>query len=283
MVERDGGKQMIYNEYLELREHWLDIPYTNEKRRIRVLLPANYHNETTHYPVIYMHDGQNIFYNSESFAGHSWRIIPTLKESKDLVKMIIVGIDNAGMNRINEYTPWKLTNSPNSFDHELGGWGEEYGKFVMEQLKPFIDQEYRTKSDREHTAMCGSSLGGNITAYLGVKYNEQIGNLGIFSLANWLTKEQFETYFYSASIKYPQNIFIQVGTQEGDETDRRLMLGNMKQTYIDTSIDYYNMLIQKGMPLDHLKLKIIADAKHEEKTWANALPLCLNFFNKEWI
>lgn len=94
--------------------------------------------------------------------------------------MIIVGIDNGEQDRINEYTPWKITESPLPEDIELGGRGAEFAEFIMTVVKPFIDQHYRTKSDKYHTAMIGSSLGGNISAFMGIEYKDQIGCLGIF-------------------------------------------------------------------------------------------------------
>ena len=76
--------------------------------------------------------------------------------------MIVVAIDNDGMGRMNEYAAWKFQESPIP-GQQFGGKGVEYAEFVMEVVKPFIDETYRTKADRQHTAMIGSSLGGNIT------------------------------------------------------------------------------------------------------------------------
>ncbi len=120
------------------------------------------------------------FYSSEAYSGYSWKVIPAIKRNPDLPKMIIVGIDNGEQDRINEYTPWKITESPLPEDIELGGRGAEFAEFIMTVVKPFIDQHYRTKSDKYHTAMIGSSLGGNISAFMGIEYKDQIGCLGIF-------------------------------------------------------------------------------------------------------
>jgi predicted alpha/beta superfamily hydrolase len=155
--------------YLILETHQLHMSYKNEKRRVRVLLPKNYDkDEAEIFPVVYLHDGQNVFYSSESYSGYSWKVIPAIKQNPDLPRMIIVGIDNAGQDRINEYTPWKITESPLPEDIELGGRGAEFAEFVMTVVKPFIDKHYRTKSDKYHTAMIGSSLGGNISAFMGI-------------------------------------------------------------------------------------------------------------------
>ena len=81
--------------YLELRTHYLFVPYFSNERRIRVLLPRDYFKNERHYPVLYMHDGQNVFYSREAFAGYSWKVIPLIKQHLELPQMIIVGIDNS--------------------------------------------------------------------------------------------------------------------------------------------------------------------------------------------
>ena len=114
--------------------------------------------------------------------------------------MIVVAIDNDGFQRMNEYSAWKYKES-NIPGMQFGGKGVEYGEFVMEVVKPFIDQEYRALADREHTAMIGSSLGGNITQFLGLEYQDQIGCLGVFSSANWLHQDAFNHYIERKNVK----------------------------------------------------------------------------------
>ena len=105
-----------------------------------------------------MNDGQNVFYSGESFSGHSWKVIPAIKRNPDMPRMIIVGIDNDNDGRMNEYAPWKFSNAPLlSFGLTLGGLGSEYADFFVKVVKPFIDKTYRTKPEREYTAMIGSS------------------------------------------------------------------------------------------------------------------------------
>lgn len=269
--------------YLKLQIHYINMGYKDKARRIRVLLPKNYGSDTERtYPVVYMHDGQNVFHSSESYSGYSWKVIPAIKRNPDLPKMIVVGIDNGEQNRINEYTPWKITDSPLPSDINLGGEGVSFAEFVMKEVKPFIDQHYRTKPDKHHTAMIGSSLGANISSFMGIEYKEEIGRLGIFSSANWITDTAFDRYITRESLDPEQRVYIQVGTEEGDQTDRALMYGNMKQAYIDSSVKYYGQLIRGGVPLDHVSLNIFADEQHEEEAWAEHLPDCLRFLSEEW-
>lgn len=269
--------------YLKLEKHELTVPYLKKKRRIRVLLPKDYKTDAdTNYPVVYFHDGQNVFHSSEAFSGHSWKTIPTIKQNPDLPKMILVGIDNDEENRINEYTPWKITESPLPSDIKLGGKGRDYASFVMNVVKPFIDDNYRTKPDKKHTGMIGSSLGGNISTFMGIEYKDEIGRLGIFSLANWITNQAFNAYLNANELDTEQRVYIQVGTEEGDDTDRKLMYGNMKQAYIDCSLAYAKDLLRKGLSVENIDLNVFADERHTESAWAKHLLECLQFISQDW-
>ena len=252
--------------YLDMKTHELLVPYSQTKRRVRVLLPKNYSEDLEKsYPVVYFHDGQNVLYSKESFSGHSWKIIPIIKRNPDLEKMIVVAIDNDGVNRMNEYSAWKYK--------EMN---------IPDVVKPFIDENYRTKSDFKHTAMIGSSLGGNITQFIGVEYENQIGCLGVFSSANWLHQEDFDRYIKRQSLKLNQRVFIYVGTDEADDTDKTLMAGNIKQAYIDSSVKYYRQLLVAGIDIDNLVLKIQAGAEHNEIAWSEHLLDCLRFLSEQW-
>lgn len=196
-------------------------------------------------------------------------------------RMIVVAIDNDGMGRMNEYAAWKFQEFPIP-EQQFGGKGVEYAEFVMEVVKPFIDETYRTKADCQHTAMIGSSLGGNITQFIGLEYQDQIGCLGVFSSANWLHQEAFNRYIECQKLSPDQRIFIYVGTEEADDTDKTLMDGNIKQAYIDLSLCYYHDLIAGGVHLDNLVLKVQSGAIHSEIPWSENLPDCLRFFAEKW-
>ena len=268
--------------YLETKTHELKVPYTGKLRRVRVLLPKNYETDTDRrYPVVYFHDGQNVFYSKEAYVGHSWKVIPAIKRNPDISRMIVVAIDNDGLQRMNEYSAWKYKES-NIPGMQFGGKGVEYGEFVMDVVKPFIDQEYRTLADREHTAMIGSSLGGNITQFLGLEYQDQIGCLGVFSSANWLHQEAFDRYIERKNLYPDQRIYIYVGTEEADDSDKTLMAGNIKQAYIDSSLRYYHDVIQQGVALENIAIRIQSGAIHHEEAWAEHLPESLRFLAEKW-
>lgn len=267
----------IKHHYLEMQEHFLPVPYYQHMRRIRVLLPKDYHNESwANYPVLYMHDGQNVFYSKESYSGHSWKIIPTIKQHKEFPKLIIVGIDNAGVNRLDEYGPWKTDTGATPDVAHAGGRGMDYGKWVVETVKPFIDHNYRTKPEREHTLLAGSSMGGIITAYMGAAYPQVFGHLGVFSLASWFSEPAFMHFIHRHPIDKASRVFIQVGTNEGDDMDSHF-ISNMNQAYIDCTLHYYQALLRTGHPLDHIRLKIMANEIHHEMHWADHFVEFLRF------
>ncbi|GMA07536.1 esterase [Tetragenococcus halophilus subsp. flandriensis] len=270
------------SDYLALHEHFLEVPYMKEKRRVRVLLPSNYESETTHYPVVYMHDGQNIFFSRESYSGYSWELIPLLKKSEILPPVIIVGIDNSEEKRFDEYMPWEIKVESEEQSISAGGMGKDYAKWLVETVKPFIDTHYRTKKEHKDTILAGSSLGAVITAYTGAAYPDTFGALGIFSLASWLCEEAFINHLAANPINSKSKVYIQSGTNEGNEEDQMLTTKDTDQAYIDSSIRYYNTLLENGHDLDRLSLRIFSGEYHFEKYWADHFGEFLAFaFNVE--
>jgi predicted alpha/beta superfamily hydrolase len=159
-----------------LNIHTLQMPQLGRERTIRVLLPRNYTQTDKAFPVLYMQDGQNLF-DPETAAFGDWRIPKTMDKLPLKKQVIIVGIDNGGVDRINEYAPFKKGKS--------GGEGDAYVRFIIETLKPFIDKEYRTMPQREATGIAGSSMGGLIALYAGLKYADVFGKTGVLSPSIW--------------------------------------------------------------------------------------------------
>lgn len=157
-------------------DHAFFMPQLNRSRRIWLYLPASYQKSKKRFPVLYMHDGQNLFNVNTSFSGE-WQVDETLDSTPNAC--IVVGIDNGGLHRMNEYNP---------YDTEQFGKGEGllYLEFIVETLKPYIDKKYRTLRSDKHTIMAGSSMGGLISFYAGILYPQIFGRLGIFSPAFWI-------------------------------------------------------------------------------------------------
>ncbi len=218
--------------------------------KIWVYLPPNYHSSSKKYPVIYMHDGQNLFDDKTSFIGE-WKVDETLNElyKKTGKGFIVVGIENGGAERINEYTPWQ---------HEKygGGKGGAYIDFIVNTLKPYIDTTYRTKSQQKHTGLIGSSLGGLISYYGGLKYPSVFGKIGGLSTSFWFSSEVF--IFTKAHAKLNNvKLYLLVGGKEGEG----VMEADTKTIEI--------LLLDTGFKNRNLKTKVSPEGDHNEAFWSS--------------
>ena len=222
------------------------IPQLNKTRRIWIYLPSGYSKSNKKYPVIYMHDGQNIFDSYTSFAGE-WKVDETVDEliKNGSKKAIIVAIDNGSENRLNEYTPF-----PNK--EYGGGDGSKYMDFVVNTLKPYIDNNFKTLSDRDNTSIMGSSLGGLISFYGIMKYKSIFSKAVIMSPSFWYSNKIY--FIPSNSSKYPIELFFIAGDKES-----KTMLPNIEKMV--------EKLDKMKYPSESYKVKIIRDGKHNEKLW----------------
>lgn len=185
------------------------MPQLGTTRKIWLYLPPGYAKSKKHYPVMYMHDGQNIF--DEATAGFGeWRVDECadslIKNGKPAC--IIVGIDN-GPNRMNEYNPF-------DFKDFGQGMGDQYIEFIVKNLKPHIDKHFRTLKTNGNTIIAGSSMGGLISYYAMLKYPEVFGKGGIFSPAFGTAKE-IKNLTHLSGDKLKGTLFFYIGGQEGGQ------------------------------------------------------------------
>ena len=187
------------------------IPQLNRERRIWVYLPPDYENSTASYPVVYMHDGQNIFDTSTAYAGE-WNVDETLNKlyKKIGLGLIVIGIDNGNSKRLDEYSPWKNKKYG-------GGEGEAYADFIVNTLKPIVDQKFRTLSNKENTGIIGSSMGGLISYYATLKYADVFGKSGVFSPSFWFSDKSFDFAKTNGNLKETKLFFL-----AGEKEDGRL-------------------------------------------------------------
>jgi predicted alpha/beta superfamily hydrolase len=188
----------------------LAMPGLDRQRTIRVYLPPSYQQGKRRYPVLYMHDGQNLFDDATSFIGE-WGVDETMDAlaKSDGIEVIVVGIDNGGDKRINELSPWT---NPRFGPSE----GKQYMDFVVGTVKPFIDKAYRTKRDRGNTGIMGSSLGALASHYAIYAYPKVFGKAGLFSPSYWFSDD---IYSFSAARHLPAHtrVYLVAGDKEGDE------------------------------------------------------------------
>jgi len=225
-----------------------DMPQLGRQRRIWIYLPANYDASNRKYPVIYMHDGQNLFDDYTSGYGE-WGIDEMLDAMPVNEQCIVVGIDHGGDYRITEYDP---------YDSKYGkGRGDDYVDFLAKTLKPYIDKNYRTESDARHTTIAGSSMGGLISAYAVFKYPDVFGNGGIFSPSFWIAPD---IYKYAEQKKFNKNIrlYFVCGDSEGDD-----MVSDMQKMA--------ELLLARGVNSNE-PVVVVPGAKHNEKQWHSDFP-----------
>jgi predicted alpha/beta superfamily hydrolase len=229
------------------------IPQLNRRRRIAVLLPWNYEQTTRRYPVLYLQDGQNLFEDSAPFG--TWALDKRLAAlaQRGMGDFIVVAIDHGGKDRIREYSPY---DSPKWGE----GLGQEYTRFLAETLKPYIDANFRTLSDRMHTGIGGSSMGGLISIYAGLMFPQIYSRFMIFSPSLWASPALFfEPVRFS---RYAlTRIYLYGGEKEGSG-----MVTNMKR--------FKEILDKQHIGPDCVQVQIEIDpqGQHNEARWGKEFP-----------
>jgi predicted alpha/beta superfamily hydrolase len=245
-----GGSTSTAAENVKIISTDFYMPQLNRTRRIWMYFPPDYETSGLSYPVLYMHDGQNLFDASTAFSGE-WEVDETLNTlaQQGLHVPLVVGIDNGGADRIDEYTPW--ANSQYG-----GGDGEKYIQFIVETLKPYIDQNYRTLPNRENTGIMGSSLGGLISHFGSLKYQDVFGKAGLFSPSYWFSDSVWG-FTHDTGKQEDMRFYQLCGTNESTG-----MVGQM-QRMNDT-------LKSIGFAQEKIYNKIVTGGQHNEKLWREA-------------
>jgi predicted alpha/beta superfamily hydrolase len=185
-------------------------PQLRNYRDLFVALPPGYPETGTVHPVIYMQDGQNLFDPGTSYAG-DWGLVDVLQESDaGGTAPILVGIPNTGRRRRYEYGPFR------DIIHG-GGGGDRYLAFVVETVKPLVDASFRTRPERPHTVIAGSSLGGLISLYGLYRYADVFGGAGVLSPALWFADGAILRFVEELADLSVGRIHLDIGTEEGDD------------------------------------------------------------------
>lgn len=231
-------------------------------RDILIYLPASYGQRR--YPVLYMHDGQNLFDEKTSYAGE-WRVDETMRElEQEGLEAIIVGIPNLGDQRLNEYSP---------FPHPRmgGGRGHLYLDFIAETIKPLIDSTFDTLPDRAHTGIMGSSMGGLISLYGFFSHPDTFGFAGVMSPAFWFGRRAiYDSVMYARFV--PGRIYLDIGLNE---------VRGRSAYYSNTVAEMHALLVEKGYQ-DAVDVCYVEErgGQHNEAAWARRLPNSLRFLLK---
>jgi predicted alpha/beta superfamily hydrolase len=229
-------------------------PELRNRRTIDVYLPPSYWRTRRRYPVIYMHDGQNLSDAATAFAG-TWHLVPTLEAlAGEGLEAIVVGVHNTGPERLREYSPFR--------DSRHGG-GARYVRFIARTLKPRVDRRFRTMPGRDTTVIAGSSMGGLISLFAFFRHPGVFGRAGAMSPALWFGDRRIFPFVGRA--RTPRGrLYLDVGTAEGVEAlrDTRRM---------------HRLLEAAGYSAAVMRYVEAEGAPHSESAWAGRLPGALRF------
>jgi len=197
----------------QLRRHEnFHSAFLEHDRDVLVWLPPGYDETNARYSVLYMHDGQNLFEPETAFnPGEHWRVGETATEliaSGRIEPLIVVGIYNTGEARVDEYTP--------TGDRKLGGGhADDYGRMIIEELKPLIDHAYRTQPGPANTGIAGSSLGGLVSLHLGFTHPAVFTKIAALSPSVWWGRKAILKTIRESRSKPPLRLWVDMGTAEG--------------------------------------------------------------------
>lgn len=241
-----------------------------KNRRLHIYLPDNYEYSDERYPVMYFFDGHNIFFDEDATYGKSWGLKTFLDSWPK--PMIIVGIEcgHEGNERLSEYCPYK-TNS--SFAGFIDGMGDETLKWITEEIKPMIDEEYRTYSFREATGICGSSMGGLMALYAGIKYNTIFSKAACLSSAVRMCMGEIFSDIESTDINPDTRFYLSWGTEEAGGTKEK------PEDDFSTAAAKANLEISEELIWAKAMTRIYCQryGSHCEADWEKQVPLFMNY------
>ena len=254
----------------DLRLHEFHSRVFRNTRFLRVWLPPGYEdaeNSQRYYPVLYLNDGQNLFEAAVSFGGVEWQVDETaerLIREGAVPPMIVVGLDNAGKDRLREYMPHRSMNPV-----ILRAQGRRYPDFLMKEVMPFIEQTYRVATSPENTGLGGSSLGALIALYTVMARPGVFGRLLLESPSLWASNRQAIKDSRTIRI-WPERIYLGVGTTEAGSPER-------DRTVVDDVRELAAILRRAVLSENRLRLVIQDGAGHSESAWAERFPEALRF------
>lgn len=229
--------------------------------KVSVFLPKNYDNTEKNYPVLYLHDGQNLFDDDLAKDGKSWGIIEAYENDINLPKIIIIGINSVDT-RTEELVPFVFKTKINKELH--GGNSDNYYNFITKTLKPVIDNKYRTFLSADKTGIMGSSYGGLSSTYAALRYSKYFTRFGCVSNAYSPVINEIEELILSTTFSTVKKFYMDVGTKETESKKHN-------NEYITLNMAVFELLSNKMEP-HKLRFEIINDAIHNESAWEKRFP-----------
>lgn len=269
---RGGAASTVVGDLRVLRG--LAGPAHGPDREILVHLPAGAETSARRYPVLYMHDGQNLFDATTSHRGE-WQVDETLAVlAREGLELIVVGIPNAGDGRYAEYTPYRGRRPRWS----TGGGGRAYARWLVEAVKPAIDAAWPTRPEREATGVLGSSLGGLVSLWAAIAHPGTFGLVGTMSTAVTPGQQGIVRRLARMPVA-PLRAYVDVGGREADgDAPSPGMARLWSAAAVREARQVHDALIASGLREDEtLRFVVDAEASHREDHWARRLPDALRF------
>lgn len=237
--------------------------FLRNQRDLIVYLPPGYDAQPRrHFPVLYLHDGQNLFDGTTSFIpGMDWHVGQTADYSireERVEPLIIVGIYNAGKQRLQEYTPTRMPRLG-------GGRANRYARFLIEEVRPFMERNYRVLGGMENTGIGGSSLGGLVSLFLGLRMPHIFGRIAALSPSVWWNQRVILRFADAAPVDPRPRVWLDIGTREGGRI-------------VEDVERFRDILLRKGWRWDEdLHYERVIGAEHNEAAWAARVGPFLQF------
>ncbi len=233
---------------------------TKKPRRLYVYLPKDYRRSERRYPVLYMFDGHNVFYDSHATYGKSWGMKEYLERTKLPLILVAVECNTEDNRRINEYTPWDIKGRFGHFKAQ----GSETMEWFTKVLKPEIDRTYRTLPDREHTMIAGSSMGGLMTIYATVAYNDVFSMGAALSPSLWVGRKEMKPLIAEKPLLQPTRIYMDLGSAEVE---------GHREAFAQV-FDTAKWLSLAGADV---AARIVPGAVHNEAAWEKRIPVFFEY------
>jgi len=240
-------------------------------RKITVYLPDDYYESDKRYPVLYIQDGQNAYFDRLSYAGTSWGFLDYAQWTHLDIIMVAIPCNFKGFKRMDEYGPWPISEELSYQETKvdgmiIGGEGEMYVRWLIDELKPYIDRRFST--DPDDTGIVGSSMGGVIAAYAALAYPEVFHKCAALSTAFWFYMDEFAKLIEEHDYEQLDRFYFDLGEFEGCGNEM------IDQWYIDSNQIIYELIKEK---VENVKYCYYEGAHHNEEEWRKRLPKFMSY------
>ena len=253
--------------------HTMHLKEIDRIAEITVCVPKHHNTYNRQFPVLYMHDGQNIVDPNRSYSGSTWRVKESFESDDSMPEVIVVGISSANdARRLDEYNPFRFEFKSERLSHTSatthGGKGEAYIQDIITMVKPFVDTHYPTDKSGDKTAMIGSSLGGLISLYAGIAHGDKFTRIASLSGAFFVSQKALHELIKKSELSKIHKLYLDTGDSE--------VAGGTSKDYLLSNRAIYSDLKQK-VSEEALKYLEIKDGKHHENDWADRFKEVVRF------